>query len=184
MNKQIELIIEQETVEKAERVLEQIGLDFQTAFRMLCKRITKDNGILCLLQNAPDQVIEDFRAIKQTSVANITPAMRDAVWECFKQYRSQGNNFVAKKVNEKTGMNLGSAFIYSVILDNMLNGKENTRTMKFADLVFYIERFKSTTMPPIFTSVLNSLKKSIPYWNEKLTGNYGRKVAELIKKYE
>ncbi|MCL2587263.1 MAG: hypothetical protein FWE31_03415 [Firmicutes bacterium] len=184
MRKEVRVAIEEGTLRDTVDILGQIGLDIQSVVNMMCKRIANEGGIGFLLPHKISKLSdEDFATAKRMSNI-ISPQMRDIVWECFKQYRKRGNHFIAKVVNEKSGMTQGSAFIYSLILDNMLLGKENTRMMKFADLVYYLNRIKDECPRDEYSSAIHSLKISIPYWRNNIPGNYGNKVSELVGAHE
>lgn len=190
MEKKLEIRVDEKVASSANEVLEQIGLDIQTAFTMFCKRIVKDSGVAFLVQGgsnarASESKLSHRDCMTMRRMGNlITEEMRDSVWECLKQFRAKGNHFVAKAVHEQTGMSRGSAFIYSLILDNMLAGKENTRMMKYADLVYYVDRIKQECPHRDYANAVLSLKISVPYWQNNISGLYGDKVLKLIGEHE
>lgn len=117
----------------------------------------------------------------------ITEEMRDYVWDRFienKNLSYSDYQILAGEVNLKTGMNQGSAYIYFVILSCFMQGKYNTRTMKFADLKYYVKRIMQECPKYEFESTLESLEQSIPYWSERLKGNFAVKVQNLVNQYK
>ncbi|MGN0814854.1 MAG: hypothetical protein ACI4MH_06460 [Candidatus Coproplasma sp.] len=114
----------------------------------------------------------------------ITAEMRDYVWELFKsQYNAQKRincSTLAKIAENKIGITHGSAYIYFLFLNNLVIGIPNTRTMKYEDLVVYMEYIRQQLPKSCLENALRSLTNSIPYWEEKLSGYFAQKVSALI----
>lgn len=208
--KQIVLNIDKQLFETAEMILEDIGIDFQSSINIFLKRLVKEQGIAFLLQDTKSNtskllqsnVNKDYGPVndvgenymtknlktyyrKNNSV--ITEEMRDYIWTIFKE-----NKYVtytvykelAKNVYQSTEMNEGSAYIYFIILSCFMEGKFNTRTMKFSDLEYYIKKILQECAKIEFKNTLISLESSIPYWEEHLNGNFAIKVQQLVNKYK
>ena len=62
-----------------------------------------------------------------------------------------------------------------------MEGKANTRTMKFADLEFYIKRILQECTEIEFANTLESLENSVPYWEDRLQGKFAIKVQQLVE---
>lgn len=110
--------------------------------------------------------------------------MVDEVWHAFIKYHSGLGEIsrLSDEVAEKSGMNRGSAFIYLNILSNLIKGEPNTRTLKMKDLEYLMKKIKSELGDNEHQRAIQSLKKSIPYWNEKLSGAFADKVEAFCKK--
>ena len=121
---------------------------------------------------------------QQSKSGKITQQMVEAVWDAFKEYNSKGGDIdnIIKGVAGTTGMNSGSAFIYLNILDNLITGEPNIKNMKMADLEYYMSKIKSEYDGEKFKNALNSLEKSIPYWEQEHLGNFPNRVKEYLKK--
>ena len=80
-------------------------------------------------------------------------------------------------------MNTGSAFIYLVMLDNMVAGKSNTRNMKIKDLTGYVMRIKNELGKTPYENALTSLEASLEYWNDPKFGHFATHVQEFLKEH-
>jgi hypothetical protein len=114
--------------------------------------------------------------------SGISKSMRDYVWTYVKsnKHRIHTKDF-ASHIAHTTGMNGNSAFIYVSMIGNLLKGQDNTRTMKFDDLVYYMECIKRDCSPSEYRNALSSIEKSVHYWDTKLTGNFGQKASQLVR---
>lgn len=204
MSKTINLQFEDEFVAKAESLLDDIGLDCQTFVRMCFKKLNKEQNISFLTstnfhvipQDDNEQVIvsqpnmeENFMEYPVKKTKNeITAQMRDYIWDMFKaQYNSNKKidcSYFSKLASAKIGITQGSAYIYFLILDNLVAGVPNTRTMKFDDLVVYL-RYINEQLPNIcIANSVKSLSESIPYWEEHIQGYFAQKVSKLVEQYK
>lgn len=206
--KQIIVNYEKTFVESIERILDDVGLDFQSAINMFFKRIAKEKNIAFLIHNVgieeknatiinnkedmDKKEIENLQEVsmeennKRRSNKEITEYMRDHIWTVFTQNKKVSYTEyqeIAKKVARETGMNQGSAYIYFIILSCLLEGKYNTRTMKYSDLVYYLKRIKQECSPNEFKAALKSLESSVPYWEERIPGRFAEKVQQLVSQY-
>jgi antitoxin component of RelBE/YafQ-DinJ toxin-antitoxin module len=207
--KQIAVNYEKTFVESIERILDDVGLDFQSAINMFFKRIAKEKNIAFLIQNIgieekSSTIINNKEATGDKEIANlkevfmeenimrrsnkeITEYMRDHIWTVFTQNKKVSYTEyqeIAKKVARETGMNQGSAYIYFIILSCLLEGKYNTRTMKYSDLVYYLKRIKQECSPNEFKAALKSLESSVPYWEERIPGRFAEKVQQLVSQHK
>lgn len=205
--KQITLTFDNQTYESAENILNEIGLEIQSAVNIMLKRINKEGGISFMLQNQTSfannnnepfaiQKNYDDEAIKRYShkiysfkkeTTKITEEMRDHIWTTFLENKNLSYTEyqeLAKKVSQDTGMSQGSAYIYFVILSCFMQGKFNTRTMKISDLEFYIKKIMQECSKNEFANTLKSLEESIPYWEDHIQGHFAQKVKNLVKQYK
>ena len=125
--------------------------------------------------------------IKKTK-NEITAQMRDYIWDMFKsQYNAHQKIdcfYFSKLASTKTGITQGSAYIYFLILDNLVTGTPNTRTMKFDDLVIYLRYIKEQLPKICIDNSVKSLSESIPYWKEHIPGYFAQKVSKLVVQYK
>ena len=202
MSKFLNLQIDDEVMTIAESILDDIGIDSQTFVKMCFKKLNKEQSISFLTSTGT-------ATIKQDKVEQITPTtpnidsaafndpirtknvitaeMRDYIWNIFKtQYNAHQKidcTYLSKLAHNKTGITQGSAYIYFLILDNLMAGVPNTRTMKFDDLVVYL-RYISEQLPKVcLDNAVKSLSESIPYWKKTLQGHFYKKVSDLISQY-
>ena len=202
MGKTINLQLDDGIIEKSENILDEIGLDCQTFVKMCFKKLNKEQNLSFLMvtgtstnkadiseqlfqQNAIEESINypDRRTKKV-----ITAQMRDYIWNIFKsQYNSDKNidcSYLAKIANAKIGITQGSAYIYFLILDNLVTGVPNTRTMKFDDLVTYLNYINGQLPHTCIVNSVKSLTASVPYWEEHIQGYFAQKVSNLISQYK
>ncbi len=202
--KQIVLNLDEELVEKSERILDGIG-GLQIGVSIFLSRLIKENSFMFLFNEnkvtyhfaetqrgdtgmiTEKNKFDDGIYVTKRTKKPITKEMRDYVWKFFKQVRvSEGvinRNDVAKDIADKSGMNQGSAFIYIGILINLLDGNINTRNMKFEDLEQYVKYIKNECTERDFEKTLMSLEKSIPYWKEHFVSDFSYNVERLVKQY-
>lgn len=204
MSKTIELQFDDESIAKAENILDDIGLDCPTFAKMCFKKLIKEQNISFLTNGNPttaqqkssepiilnqqniDEGISDT-PIRRTK-NEITAQMRDYVWDIFKAQLKANKKIdctlLASLANVKTGINQGSAYIYFLILNNLVAGVPNTRTMKFDDLVVYLSYIKEQLPEIYIANAIKSLRESVPYWEEHIQGYFAQKVSNLISQYK
>ena len=190
-----------EVICSAEEILEGIGLDTATFFRMCLKKLNRERSIAFLTltagipQQAVKQEVSNLQPVTEEDITmmtngrqKITPEMRDCIWEIFKsQFEAEGIfNYTHSKqlATVKTGINSGSAQVYFLFLNNLMNGKPNTRIVKYDDLVVYLDHIASQFPTTYLQNAIQSLKDSAPYWLARPTLNsYAKKVLVLIAKF-
>ena len=202
--KVLSLELDNEMIENAELVLDEIGLDVSTYIRIALLKLIKEQRVpFNLSMNQPSSAA---MPVKSTSAANpfsdetaemdfvkneprqmikITSDMCQSIWQEFKtRIASKEMNFQesAQRISAQTGMSRGSAFIYFTILNNLVNGLQNTRSLKMEDLEFFIGKIKSELPVQMYKAAIISLEASIPYWNEKVPGAFAEKVENLVDK--
>ena len=177
--------IDQETAEKAECVFRSRGLSADLAIGMYFQR----TAMLGRLPYDPTAPIDGGNAGGRTDSPTvegykaITPAMVEHLWDAFRANLSveRAALSVAADISRATGMNEGSAFMYLVILGNMVKGKPNTRSMKIADLAYYLGRIRDDLGEPAYSNAKKSLRESLAYWDEHSPGNFADKVRGLLR---
>ena len=118
----------------------------------------------------------------QRSAGKITFEMAEYVWKVFSSTHGTAGfdaQRLADEVADATGMSRGSAFIYLVILDNLVAGKPNTRNMKMKDLEYYMGRIREELGEPSFGNACESLRQSVEYWDKPQFG----KFADNVRRY-
>lgn len=134
-----------------------------------CQNNEEENSMNCLVKKTKNE---------------ITSSMRDYIWEQFKSlYLSHGEidcMYLAKLASANTGITQGSAYIYYLILSNLVSGSQNKRTMKFEDLIVYLNNIKEQLPDVCIRNSIKSLSDSIPYWEEHIPGYFAKKVRVLI----
>lgn len=203
-NKVLTFEFESTMVENADLVLNEIGLDIATYFRIALLKLVKEQRIpfnLSASQPSVDSNVaqpvfvpaasptgEDlfrtgFKKSEPRQLGKITNDMCQSIWNEFKARSSSRDvNLLesAQRISTQTGMNRGSAFIYFTILNNLINGVQNTRALKFEDLEFFISKIESEFPASTLSAAIISLEASIPYWDEKLPGSFAEKVSMLV----
>lgn len=191
----IEINIEDATLSEAEKILHSIGMNTEIAITIFLRRVAIEKGLpmkmaaLVSSQAEPDDSEDsskeiDYDFIQVTRSNNkITPIMVEEVWRAFLRHLEGSGeiNRLSTEVSTKTGMNRGSVFIYLNILANLAKGEPNTRTMKMQDLEYFMEKIKKDLGEKKYQVALESLKLSVPYWQEKLSGSFADKVEAFIK---
>lgn len=203
--KQVVFNLDEELIEKSEKILDGIG-GLQVAITIFLNRLIKENSLMFLLpENKAVNRFEESRKENDVIIAEnkefddnayspkrtkkpITQEMRNYVWMIFKQVRAKGGvinrNAIAKAISDKSGMSQGSAFIYIGILINLLNGNINKRNLKFEDLEQYVKNIKNECSARDFENTLKSLESSIPFWKEYFAGEFAYNVERLVKRYK
>lgn len=205
MSKIINVQFEDDFIAKAENILDDIGLDCPTFVKMCFKKLNKEQNISFLTVNGSPTIKQDYgepvvlaqQNVEEEAIIDypirktkneITAQMRDYIWELFKsQYKANKKldcTFFAKLANVKTGITQGSAYIYFLILDNLVAGVPNTRTMKFDDLVVYLGYINEQLPKICINNSIKSLSESIPYWEKHIQGYFAQKVSTLISQYK
>jgi addiction module RelB/DinJ family antitoxin len=203
-NKVLSLELDNEMIENAETVLEEIGLDVSTYIRIALLKLIKEqrvpfnlsanqsSGNPVQMRSMPEVNPYDDDAAEVDLVRNeprqmikITSDMCQSIWIEFKtRIASRDINWQesAHRISTQTGMSRGSAFIYFTILNNLVSGAQNTRSLKMEDLEFFIGKIRSELPEQMLQSAIISLEASIPYWDEKLPGAFAAKVQRLVDK--
>ena len=123
----------------------------------------------------------------QRRTGKITFAMAEYVWQVFSDTHGTArfdSQRLADEVADATGMSRGSAFIYLVILDNLVAGKPNTRNMKMKDLEYYMGRIQEELGEPSFGNACESLRQSIEYWDKPQFGKFADNVQRYLASIE
>ncbi len=186
----IEINVDEKILSDAEEALNAIGMDVQIAFNVFLRRVALEKGLPMTMSSpamGPEKqayssensnyMDEEWVFASRTNTA-ITKTMVDEVWKAFQKYY-KGLDEISRlrdEVAEKSGMSAGSAFIYLNILDNLVKGRPNTRTLKMKDLEYLLEKIRTELGDDLYENALQSLKLSIPYWRTKLAGNFANKV--------
>lgn len=193
----IEINIDEATLYEAEKILHSLGMNMEIATNIFLRRVILEKGMPMTMvapvssqvaHESDDDTSELFDYESGTVVARsnnkITPDMVEEVWRCFLRHLNGSGEIsdLSTELYNKTGMNRGSAMIYLNILTSLVKGEQNTRTMKFNDLKYFLEKIKNELGNSKYQNAMKSLRLSIPYWQEKLSGNFADKVAALITK--
>jgi addiction module RelB/DinJ family antitoxin len=193
----IEINVDDLTLQEAESILHSLGMNIEMAVNIYLRRIILEKGLPMAMNTPTSNHIEpdhymdsdesfdyDFGHAPRSN-NKITPNMVEEVWRSFLRYLEGSGEISAlsTEVARKTGMNRGSASIYLNILANLAKGEPNTRTMKMSDLDYYMERIKNELGQKKYEDALKSLRLSVPYWREKLSGNFADKVEAYCKRH-
>lgn len=178
---ELRIEIDDELANSAQLIFDALGIDTETAVRMFLKRTVLEQRLPLSTSVATIGASEAPTSSKRTKNV-ITRAMVEDIWKRFKRYLDEGGsaNSIAFDAHEATGMNQGSAFIYLTILDNLVNGKHNTRNMKMADLEFYMDEIKKELDDQSYNNAISSLRLSIPYWDKEEFGQFAAKVQRYL----
>lgn len=181
--------IDENLLRDAQGVFDTIGIDIDTAVRMFLKRTVLEQR-LPLSTSVPSVDPVEGAAVQVATPKRtknvITKAMAEDIWRRFACYLNEGGsiNSIAQDAHEATGMNQGSAFIYLTILDNLVNGKHNTRNMKMADLKYYMCQIEDELDEQSYRNAIQSLRLSIPYWDKEEFGMFASKVQAFVDELE
>jgi hypothetical protein len=186
MKKRICFEIDEDIARKAEAIYFSTGIDTETALSIFMRRTVLENRLpidMCMVAVAPAPVTPPPME-EQTERVSITPRMVEFLWDAFKVHRSSGGDIrsISNDIAKTTGMNSGSAFIYMVILNNLIVGKPNKRQMKMKDLEYYMSKIKPEYGDKIFNKALDSLEQSVPYWRQEIPGRFADRVRDYLKK--
>lgn len=174
--------IDDQIANDAREVFDALGLDMDIAIRMFLKRAALEQRLPLSMSVSGTAVVDSPSEPTRRTKNVITKAMAEDIWRRFQAYQAEGGsiNAVAADAHSVTGMNQGSAFIYLTILDNLVNGKHNTRNMKIADLEFYMDRIREELDDASYANAIESLKLSIPYWDKEEFGQFASKVRSYL----
>ena len=188
----------------AEAMLTELGLDLQTYIKMALVKLVRETAIpfdLSASQSTTVTQPQQTSSIQLTTPAEtdiqepaltwresrqtvrITAEMCSLIWDEFKRRYVVGNKDfqdAARLINVQTGMNRGSAFIYFNILQNLVEGVQNTRALKYNDLVFFINKINTEFPEDIQKAAVTSLKLTIPYWDSVVPGALASKARGLL----
>lgn len=193
----IEINVDECILKEAEEALHSIGMDVQIGINVFLRRVAIEKG-LPMSMTAPISKIEEHNVYENSQVElakeypyktrnnnTITREMVDELWNAFIRYNKGLGEIrsLCDDVSIDTGMNRGSAFIYLTILSNLIKGVPNTRTLKYKDLEYLMEKIESELGVTVYENAINSLEQSIPYWKEKIQGSFADKVETFCKKY-
>ena len=196
MKQTIAFDIDDEIARKAESVYNALGMNTEMALSIFMRRTVLEGALplspvekaalsaATQTQNVPSaQTSMPVESRQTRSSGVITQEMADVVWDTFlKMHRFGGSaNSYADEVTELSGMNVGSAFIYLVMLDNMVAGKPNTRNMKIKDLEGYVARIKDELGQKPYENTLASLEASLEYWSDSKFGHFATRVQEFLE---
>ncbi|MBC2723548.1 hypothetical protein [Desulfosporosinus sp.] len=193
----IEINIDDVALRDAEKILHSLGMNTEIAVSIFLRRVALEKGLPLtmaastssqaetdLSENSDETYDYEFNQVTRSN-NKITPDMVEEVWRSFLRHLEGSGEIsqLSTEVSKKTGMNRGSAFIYLNILANLVKGEPNTRTMKMNDLEYYMEKIKKEIGEDKYQDALKSLRLSVPYWQEKLSGNFGDKVEVYCRKH-
>lgn len=186
---ELRLEIDDALVNDAALVYETLGIDTETAVRMFLKRTVLEQRLpLSTSVPSADSVerMKEKTGITKRTKNVITKVMVEDIWRRFSGYLEEGGsiNSIAQDAHEATGMNQGSAFIYLTILDNLINGKHNTRNMKMSDLEYLMDQIKGQLDDRSYVNSISSLRKSLPYWDKEEFGQFAAKVQRYLDSIE
>lgn len=196
--------LESNIIDNAELVLNEIGLDISTYIRIALLKLVKEQRVpfnlsvsqpvnsTMLTKDTPTTIPNDdehtgieLMKSEPRQMIKITSDMCQSIWQEFRtRIASRDMNLLesAQRISTQTGMSRGSAFIYFTILNNLVNGVQNTRSLKMEDLEFFIRKIQSELPAQMFRAAIVSLEASIPYWDEKVPGSFAEKVAKLVER--
>ncbi len=193
----IEITIDDGILSEAKQVLQSIGMDVEMAVSVYLRRIAMERGLPMSMTSSLtkrfeseasgifERVTDDDAPFSARSNTKITAEMVDAVWLAFLKHLkgSEDMKALSAEVSLKSGMNRGSAFIYLIILANLVNGDPNTRVLKFNDLEYFMGKIKDELGENKYQKALQSLISSIPYWQEKIPGAFTEKIEAYCRKH-
>lgn len=184
MSNMVYVEVKAELASKASDVLERLGFDLEDAIRLFLRRCVIEQKLPFDINDCATPHMQIAQNNKRSaSGGKITQDMVKCVWKAYEDYHIDGGDLrsIADDISSDTGMNAGSAFIYLVILDNLIQGQRNTRNMKMRDLEFYMSRIKEVYGNTAYRNALSSLKESIPYWESQPLGNFADKVRMYLQ---
>lgn len=193
----IEVQVDDGTLTEAEKILHLLGMDVQMAVSIYLRRISIEKGLpMNMTGQEPertgysipddnDESLEEDTKANIRSNCRITVEMVEAVWHAFLRYVGGSGeiNPLSTEVYQKTGMSRGSAFIYLNVLSNLVNGTHNTRVLKYKDLEYLMGKIQSDLGETSYQKAIRSLISSVPYWKEKIPGNFAGRVEEYCRKH-
>lgn len=116
--------------------------------------------------------------------SSITHDMVECVWAAFKYSREHAVDFtnLANSVQRRSGMNSGSAYIYLMFLNNLVEGRANKRNIKIADLEFLLVKIREELGEGAFANACASVRASIKGWSRINNGYYAQHAQSLLKR--
>lgn len=191
----VQIDIEEGTLKEAEKALVAIGMDVQIAVNIFLRRVAIEKGFP-MSMTAPVTKQKEYAILQEDEVKGsmfttrsnntITRKMVDEVWQAFLRYH-KGLGEISRlkdEVEENSGMNRGSAFIYLNILANLIKGEPNTRNLKFQDLEYLMDKIASELAIEEHQNAIRSLEQSIPYWRNKIPGLFADRVEDLCSRHK
>lgn len=195
----LEINVDDGTLHEAEKVLHSLGMNTEIAVSIFLRRVALEKGLPMAMamtasaskkeeSDIPEDTDDMFEYESKEVVrsnSRITPAMVDEIWQAFLRHIDGSGeiNQLSTEVSERTGMNRGSAFIYLTVLANLVKGADNTRVLKFKDLEYLMGKIETELGESKYQKAIQSLKKSVPYWREKIPGAFADKVDAYCKKH-
>lgn len=179
--------VDDEIYNDANNVLLSLGMDVDMAVNIYLRRIIMEKGLpmsMTASNDSRDNVSNKVsNTLSRESNKKITIEMVDSIWEYFKKYLNGSGeiSYLSDKISENTGMNRGSAFIYMNVLANLVKGETNKRVIKMQDLEHLMNKIQEELGDDSYCKAIYSLKKSVPYWEDKVAGNYSKKVELYLK---
>lgn len=176
----IEVEVDEGVLREAATIFEAIGMDVPTAINVFLRRVIMERGLPMSMVAPPTTPkrtpVDEFEPHRSNQ--KITRQMVDEVWAAFLRHLREQIEIgrLADDVASNTGMNRSSAFIYLYILSNLVKGEYNKRALKFSDLEYLMKRIKTELGHQAFANAIESLRQSVPYWREKLSGSFADKV--------
>lgn len=190
----IEIDVDESILKEAEKALHSIGMDVSIAVNVFLRRVAIEKGFP-MSMTAPVSNQKELAAVSEEPLTKehmystrtnntITRDMVEEVWQAFIRYQKGLGEIssLSDEVSENSGMNRGSAFIYLNILSNLVKGESNTRTLKYKDLEYMVEKIVSELGENEVQNAIQSLEQSISYWREKIPGAFADKVEALCQK--
>ncbi len=190
-----EVRVDEDVLREAERVLNSLGMNVEVAVGIFLRRVIMEKGLPMTMVSStasqPETTFYDTGEVLADRSSRfpmrdnrrITSAMVGEVWRAFRKYL-EGTGEVSRlsnEVSEKTGMNPGSAFIYLTILANLVQGRPNTRVLKYRDLEYLMDRIEAELGRDAYLKAVESLKASVPYWKERVPGAFGERVEAYCR---
>lgn len=184
--KTITLTVNEELAESARRLFGGMGLTTELALMLFLQRSVAE-GRMPFDPTAPVASVERVDGVESVPSPSrqngaITREMCEAVWSTFSQNlgRSYDQHVAAARIEEQTGMNSGSAFIYLVFLSNLVQGRHNKRNMKMTDLEYFMGRIREELGERSHANACASLRKSVPYWDRPAFGKFASRVGAYL----
>lgn len=160
-----------------------MGIDVEMAVTIFLRRIAYDKRLPLDLIIPQVEHLDDQEAGNRSYTA-IAKEMIDELWISFQRYMDGSDELGNLKVMvaQNTGMNENSTFIYLYFLANLMEGQPNSRVIKYKDFEYLMEKIRNEMDSPYYEKALESVRKSIPYWEENIAGHYAEKVKTYYEK--
>jgi addiction module RelB/DinJ family antitoxin len=179
----ININLDKEIIEKANEILNAVGLNMDIALQIFINNIIVTKGFPIDLKQK--DIVQNPETNNKRKIIKINEEMIQAVWDKFKILSSGKSNVIelSDAIETEVRMSKGSAFIYLTILMNMIQGQKNTRNMKVKDFQFFLNKINKEMGQSIFLKSLQSLNDSIPYWEEKNL-HFATSIRDLVDSYQ